>query len=189
MMNIIQWLNDNQGFVMSLLTLIYVLTTVVIVLYNRKTIKEMQESREAESRPYIFIYLDLDPRETNFRLRVKNYGKSGGKIEMVSFDPNPIFLSDVKPENIMKDVVFAPLQSVDIMLKERKTETIKCEYRVKLHYSSVSENKKVYKEEYVLVMQYAGQMGYSEHKKSKLSDEANALTNIASHLDYIKRKV
>ena len=56
-MCIINWLNENQGFAMSLLTLIYAIATVVIVSYNRKTIKEMRESRESETRPYIFVYL------------------------------------------------------------------------------------------------------------------------------------
>ena len=37
----IHWLNNNQGFVMCLLTFVYVVTTIVIVYYNKKSIKEM----------------------------------------------------------------------------------------------------------------------------------------------------
>ena len=35
----VDWLNDNQGFVRSVLTLVYVVATIVIVIYNRKSIR------------------------------------------------------------------------------------------------------------------------------------------------------
>lgn len=53
----IDWLNSNQGFVMCLLTLIYVLATVVIVIMNKLSINEMQKNRLEDSRPYIMINL------------------------------------------------------------------------------------------------------------------------------------
>ena len=31
------WLNDNQGFVMSVLTLVYVVATICILISNRKS--------------------------------------------------------------------------------------------------------------------------------------------------------
>ena len=51
----IDWLNSNQGFVMSILTLVYVLATIIIVIYNRKAIQELQKTREEES--IIFVVL------------------------------------------------------------------------------------------------------------------------------------
>lgn len=68
---IVNWLNSNQGFAMSILTLVYVVATIVIVIYNRKSIKELQKTREEESRPYIFAYLHRDPRDFHFSFRVK----------------------------------------------------------------------------------------------------------------------
>mgnify|MGYP001233843231 CR=1 FL=1 len=43
-MSIVQWCNDNQGFVMAFLTLIYVIATVLILVSNRKSTKIMHES-------------------------------------------------------------------------------------------------------------------------------------------------
>lgn len=57
----IKWMNINQGFAMIMLTFIYVISTIVIVYYNHKSIKEMEKTRESESRPYIFVYLHKDP--------------------------------------------------------------------------------------------------------------------------------
>ena len=47
----INWLNSNQGFVMCLLTLVYVLATVVIVIMNKLSINEMRKSRLEDNRP------------------------------------------------------------------------------------------------------------------------------------------
>ena len=43
-MSIVQWCNNNQGFVMAFLTLIYVIATVLILASNRKSTKIMQDS-------------------------------------------------------------------------------------------------------------------------------------------------
>ena len=51
----IHWLNNNQGFVMCLLTFVYVVATIVIVYYNKKSIKEMIKTREEDNRPYVLL--------------------------------------------------------------------------------------------------------------------------------------
>ena len=37
----ITWMNQNQGFIMCVLTFVYVVATVIIVIMNRKSINEM----------------------------------------------------------------------------------------------------------------------------------------------------
>lgn len=59
----IHWLNNNQWFVMCLLTFVYVVATIVIVYYNKKSIKEMIKIREEDNRPYVFANLEKDPRD------------------------------------------------------------------------------------------------------------------------------
>ena len=188
-MNVIDWLNTNQGFAMSLLTLVYVVATVVIVCYNRKSIKELQESREAESRPYIFAYLDKDPRDLCFYLRVKNFGKSGAMLNNVSISPNLKLYDAALPEDFLRNVILAPSQTLEFIVLEQKDETLKNDYSVCLKYSSIGSISKQYNEEYKLTLQDAHQMGYTDNKQSNLSDEANALRNIANHLDSLRRKL
>lgn len=101
----IEWLNNNQGFTMTLLTLIYVLATIIIVYYNRKSIKEMQQSREEDSRPYIFAHLHKDPRDLCFYLRIKNHGKTIARIENISISPILKLVDNNSIENLMKDVI------------------------------------------------------------------------------------
>lgn len=189
LMIVINWLNTNQGFVMSILTLIYVIATIVIVYYNHKSIKELKETREAESRPYIFVYLDKDPRDSWFYLRVKNYGKSGAKIGYVSISPKLKLVHDALPEKFLKNVIVAPSQTLEFIILEDKDETLQNDYSVYLEYLSLEDEPKKYKEEYTLTIQYAHQMGYTDTKKNNYSNEANALNNIANYLDSLRRKI
>lgn len=47
-MIIITWLNDNQGFVMSILTLVYVMATVRILSSNKKSAKAATDSNKQQ---------------------------------------------------------------------------------------------------------------------------------------------
>lgn len=185
----IEWLNQNQGFVMSVLTAVYVLATIVIVVYNRKSIKEMQESRKAESRPYVFAYLHKDPRDLCFYLRIKNYGKTGALIENIEISPKLKFVGETETKDFLKNVVLAPDQLLQFIVLEQKEETMKCNYNVGLRYKSTQTDKEQFEESYTLIVQYAHQMGYTDNKTSNISPEANALKNIAGYLDSIRSKL
>jgi hypothetical protein len=185
----IEWLNQNQGFVMSLLTAVYVIATVVIVIYNRKSIKEMQRSREEESRPYVFAHLNKDSRDLDFYLRIKNYGKTGAIIEQIKINPSLKFIHNTEIETFLKNVVLAPNQTLQFIVLDQEEETMKDDYHVILRYISTGSKKIQYDESYTLVIPYAHQMGYTDSKTSNLSPEENALKNIAEHLDSIRMKL
>lgn len=189
MAEIIKWLNDNQGFVMSILTCVYVIATIIIVIYNRKSIKEMEKGRDEESRPYIFINLHKDPRDNWFYLRIKNYGKTGGKINSINVTPNLKFINDSEIEQFMKNTVLAPEQIIQFVVADKKEDIYENDYDVTIKYVSTCNNKKVYREQYKLITQYSTKMGYVDSKKSNFSDEANALNNIANYLDAIRNKL
>lgn len=186
-MSVIDWLNVNQGFVMSLLTLVYVIATVIIVWYNRRSINELQQTREVESRPYVFVYLDKEPRDHCFYLRVKNYGKSIARIDGVEISPKLKLAGDALPEDFLKNVIIAPTQILEFIVLGQKDEIAENDYSVRIFYSSVGKTSKKYCEEYTLTLQYTRQMGYTDSNRRNLNDEANALRNIASHLDSLRR--
>ncbi|WMJ23708.1 hypothetical protein RBG61_03305 [Paludicola sp. MB14-C6] len=185
----IDWLNDNQGFIMCLLTLVYVVATIVIVHYNRKSIKEMKTTREAESRPYVFAYLHKDPRDLNFYLHLKNYGKSGAKINSLTITPSLQLCENKNLSEYTQNIILAPSQKLYFILLEKSEETQKSDYHVCLNYSPIHDSSKKYQEDYDLIIQYADLMGYTEPQNSKLSPEGNALRNIASNLDSIRNKL
>jgi len=185
----IEWLNQNQGFIMSLLTLVYVIATLIIVVYNRKVIDEMKQNREEDSRPYIFVYMHKNPRDNTFSLVVKNYGKSGARIEKINIEPKLKFVAKPMEDDFMKNVVLAPNQMVHFMLGERAVETYKKDYIAQVSYKSVTlENKKHYDERYEMITEYASSMGYAHYESSKDKSE-NALIRIAAELDSIKNNL
>lgn len=56
-MEIIELLDQHNGFVMAILTLVYVVFTVFIFIANNRSVKEMKITREEENRPYIVSYI------------------------------------------------------------------------------------------------------------------------------------
>jgi len=185
----ITWLNSNQGFVMSILTCVYVVATIVIVVYTGKSIKELEKTREEESRPYIFANLQKDPRDVCFFLRVKNYGKTGGRISQININPNLKFADNLKVEDFLNNTILAPGQSLQFIIMEQNNETSKRNYDVTISYTPTFNDNMEYSEKYNLVTQYASQMGYTDNKKSNLTPEANAINNIAHYLDAIRHKL
>ena len=185
----IQWMNDNQGFVMCILTFVYVVATIIIIIMNKKSINEMKESRLEESRPYIVVNLVKDPRDRHFYLRVKNYGKSGAVINSFTIAPELNLVEDDKNGLILSKCLLAPSQSLQFIVLEEWEKTCKKSRTVTISYSTIDAIPREYNESYVMITQYAHQMGYTDTKRSNLSDGDNALVNIAAHLDSIRNKL
>jgi hypothetical protein len=52
-MTIITWLNNNSGFVMALLTLVYVIATILICIFNYKSAKATNEQTKESYKQFI----------------------------------------------------------------------------------------------------------------------------------------
>ncbi len=182
-------MNDNQGFIMCLLTFVYVVATVIIVIMNKKSINEMKLARLDESRPYIIANLVKDPRDKCFYLKVKNYGKTGAVINQLSISPSLKLVKDGDREISVNNCVMAPGQALQFIVLEEWEKTCEQNYNFLIDYSSIERKKRTFYEEYVLVTQYAHLMGYTESKTHNLSETENALVNISRELDSIRNKM
>lgn len=179
MNTIVSWLNTNQGFVMSILTFVYVVSTIIIVVYNRKSINEMKEARIEDSRPYIFAHMYRDARDNFFSLQIKNYGKTAGKINSLNILPKLNFVKWKNVEPSLKEIVLAPNQTIYISLGEIANETLnQTEYDVEINYTWIGRDI-VYKEEYKLFIDYTKHVGYADKSKSQFTNSENMLYNIA----------
>lgn len=185
----IEWLNANQGFIMCLLTFVYVVATIAIVIMNRMTIIEMKKTRVAESRPYVFVSLHKDPRDICFYLRVKNYGKTGAIINNLAITPALKLVDNEDKLRFLERSVLAPNQTLQFLVLERWEETCDNDYSVDIDYMMVGDTNCRFHERYVLVVQYAHQMGFIDKKRSELSSSENSLKTIAEHLDSIRYKL
>lgn len=185
----ITWMNQNQGFIMCVLTFVYVVATVIIVIMNRKSINEMETARLEESRPYIIANLVKDPRDRCFYLKIKNYGKTGAIINSFSVLPTLKLVRDSDKEIKLDGCMLAPNQSIQFIVLEEWEHTCKQNYEVIISYSSFEKEKRKFEEKYMLVTQYAHMMGYTDNKNSNLTESENALVNIVRQLDSIRNKM
>lgn len=182
----VQWMNANQGFVMCVLTFVYVIATIIIVIMNKKSISEMEKTRKEESRPYIIANLVKDPRDRCFYLRIKNYGRSGAVIDDFSVTPELNMVKDDGKSLSLKKCLLAPSQSLQFIILEEWEVTCEKEYTVTISYTTAGTSPDAFEEAYILIAQYAHQMGYTNTKKNNLSHCDNALINIADSLDSIR---
>ncbi len=186
MTEIINYLNTNQGAVIAALTFVYVIATLVIVYFNKRSIDEMRTAREEEMRPYIFAYLAFVPRESkSFTLVIRNYGKSGARITSFNVNPELSLIPGKSSCAFLEKTILAPGQSIRLLVWDPDVELDKETFCVQIAYESV-DCKSSFSENYSLIQQYANQSGYVDTSRSGSSKSENALLNIASSLDTIK---
>lgn len=189
-LEIIDWLNKNQGFVMILLTIIYVIATLIIVIYNRKSIQQFELAREEEARPYIFLNLYKDPRDEWFSLRIKNYGKTGGKIKFVNITPSVHFSSKINISELLKDFVMAPSQLMNFTILNQKKEIYDIMYfTINIKYSPTYNLKKEYNETYTVSANFGKGLAYTDKTRTNTNIIENEMINISQHLDSIRNKM
>ena len=182
----IHWLNNNQGFVMCLLTFVYVVATIVIVYYNKKSIKEMIKTREEDNRPYVFANLEKDPRDRFFTLKIKNYGKLSAKINKIEIEPTIDFIHG-NESKFLSGTIIAPGQVLPYIIFTDSKELSKCSYNISVDYESL--NSKRYYEVYVIALEYLKEMAYCDHDKSNFTQTDNQLYNISVNLEKINNKL
>lgn len=183
------WMNDNQGFIMALLTLVYVLATIVIMVYNHKAIKEARISRESETRPYIFgqflIVSDYD-RHIDFQLR--NAGRSGAVIKKFSIDP-PLKVNETSDGiDSINNLFIGPNQVFTIMLDDVVENVLDKNYSIHLVYQSVS-SRKIYSETYNVPMNTFKLHGFSKLTNINNTPIENELMNISSILSSMNKRM
>lgn len=185
-MNVAEFLNNNQGAVIASLTFVYVVATLIIVYFNKRSIDEMRITREEEMRPYIFAYLAFVPREGKcLTLVVKNYGKSGARIMSFSIEPEVKLISGKSDCAFMEGTILAPGQAIRLLIFDPNAEFDKEEFTVHITYQSINKTK-IFSEDYILIQQYVSQSGYVDTNRSGCDKGENALINIANSLDTMK---
>lgn len=185
----IEWLNGNEGFVMSVLTFVYVLATIIIVIINRISIKEMRKSRQEDNRPYIIANLVKDPRDKVFYLRIKNYGKMAAVIESFDIEPELKLVKENNKSVDIKGCLFPPECVIQFIVLEGWEETCKIDYTAKVSYNSLEKKPRSFSDEYKIVTQYAHLQGFTNYKKTGASDSENALISISNSIDAIRNKM
>ena len=94
-MRIVNWLNQNQGFVMAVLTIVYVITTIVIALLTLKATrlseKNLDTAIELEKnrlRPYVLFNISTSMANKTTYASIKNLRLTAASNVKVSIKPS-----------------------------------------------------------------------------------------------------
>lgn len=185
-MFIIEFLNYNQGAVIACLTFVYVVATLVIVYFNKRSIDEMRATREEEIRPYVFAYLAFVPRENQrCTLVLKNYGKCGARITAFFIEPGLNLVHGETDCSFLANMILAPGQAIRLLAIDPDKKLHEEQFAVLISYQTLDKTK-CYSENYTLIQQYVAESAYAETNQSGCEKWQNALINISGSLDTIK---
>lgn len=185
-MDIVEFLNSNQGAVIACLTFVYVIATLVIVYFNKKSIDEMKATREEEIRPYVFAYLAFVPRERQrCTLVLKNYGKSGARITAFNISPGLNLVHGESDCSFLEKMILAPGQSIRLLAIDPDKNIHEKQFSVHISYESLDKAKN-FMEDHALMQQYIAESGCADRNQSGCDKWENALINISNSLDTIK---
>ena len=163
-MNIVQWCNDNQGFVMAFLTLIYVIATVLILVSNRKSTKIMHES----------LMLTDKIQKENIKMalhtkRLDAFDKLNHLVIKIHEEgPKPNYIDELL--RTCKTVYYLFDDSIDIRVKKIVFDIQRLR-RVEYEHRNFAKNKKE-------------RASLNEHEKNlhaNILDELNQLTDLVNN--------
>lgn len=186
---VIEWLNINQGFVMVLLTQVYVLATIIIVFFNSLSIRELKITREAETRPYVlgqFASFSDYINQLDFQLR--NSGKTAAKIEEILITPALPISEHAGNIQCVKGLIIAPNQTFNIQLIGEVSSLLENTYSVHIKYQGLGMKKK-YTEDYSIPLKAYSLLGHTYVTQPFTSGDSNALRNIASVLSSMNKRI
>ncbi len=174
---------------MALLTLVYVLATIVIMLYNHKAIKEARISRESETRPYIFgQFLIVSDYNRHIDFQFRNAGRSGAVIKKFSIDPPLEVNKTSEGIDSINNLFIGPNQVFTIMLNSVVEDVLDKNYSIHLEYQPVG-SRKIYSETYNLPMNTFKLRGFSKLTNTGNTTLENELMNISSILSSMNKRI
>lgn len=114
-MRIVNWLNQNQGFVIATLTLVYVATTILIALMTLKAVKVSEKNfdlaiqlEKNRIRPYVLFNLSSSIAQRNTYASVKNLGLTAAYNIRISINPKLEHHYDVESPLTSRLILFLP---------------------------------------------------------------------------------
>jgi len=189
-----EYIQANQGLIMTFLTFIYVISTIVIVLCNAATIKEMKLARMNESRPYIIgQFISVSDYSQSLDFQLKNIGRTIGILNSIEIFPELPISHHKDGLSVFKDFPLAPGQTINVMLEGDPRDILDKEFKISFKYNSCDPKKTTYEEKYIIPLRGYSLSGHhyitagGDHSPEERS--ANALRNVASILSSISGRI
>jgi hypothetical protein len=102
------WLNRNQGAVMTVLTFVYVVATILLVWLSRKSLKTAIALEKNRLRPYVLFNISSSMATKTTYASIRNLGATAAYNIKVSIEPKLEHLHDTESPLIGRDILFLP---------------------------------------------------------------------------------
>jgi hypothetical protein len=102
------WLNRNQGAVMTVLTFFYVIATILLVWLSRKSLKTATELEKNRLRPYVLFNISSSTVTKTTYASIKNLGVTAAYNVKVSIQPELQHMYDTVSPLTGRDILFLP---------------------------------------------------------------------------------
>lgn len=106
----IVWFNQNQGFVLSVLTAVYVIATLIILCFmshsNRiaaRSIEISQRLHHEQTRPY--VEFDIVYRDSSIYAELQNHGKTAAFDVHVSLEPQLNSIGGKRVSTLLRNTI------------------------------------------------------------------------------------
>lgn len=110
----IEWLNMNSGFIMALLTLVYVVATIVLARLQQKTLEEVKKDREEREKPNVHLQVRVQPSGL-IMFGLINYGASPAESISVNFSDEFLLALPAKAKERLE-----PLKNAELYLAPKQ---------------------------------------------------------------------
>jgi hypothetical protein len=181
------WLNENQGAVMAILTMIYVVTTAILVIQNKRTLKEIEISRKLGQRPYLYAEITKTSEFVFvYSLQIRNRGKSPAKLKSITIEP-ALFLNEKIGIESLNEMIFLPGQCLSLIIKDDFKDFHKNVYNFTLEYESL--RNETYTESYSIPLAAYLNTGTPYLLLQGKDSTDSALKNIAGILASMNKKI
>ena len=182
-MCLVQLCNDNQGFIMVLLTLVYVVATIIIVCQMSKSNRISRQLEKNRCRPYVIFDIFVK-KELFIHASIKNIGFTPACNVKVNI--TPALTKEIEGKvvkSILADHVFkllAPGREIDDYIASTGDKEKTLSYQGTIEYED-SESEK-YSEPFEIDISY-----YKERRHIVDKNVGQELGNIGRTLDKIER--
>ena len=106
----IEWFNDNEGFVLSLLTGVYVVATIVILYVmtrsnhlTARSVEHAQQVHREQTRPYVVF--DIVVRDRGVYIDLQNHGSTPAINVAVTCSPTPVSLGNDHTSTLLRNTI------------------------------------------------------------------------------------
>ena len=178
-------LSDVINIVLCVLSFILAAISVVTVVI---ALKQNNKMLEANSKPYVVAYLVYQEAPSHVYLCIRNFGQTSAIVKSLNIEPS-FSLYKKNCNETINNTMLAPNQQIHFLMSEEDKEKIVYEnvydFSVIIKYQDCCTNK-VYKETYMMNMEYVMTVLSTENNRTDLTPDQNSLHNIERILTYTK---